>query len=120
MSAIVKSSVSRSNKGTKQPIANEGSLRHAKVECQVRREGRITCHIIDVVAGGSKWTFQNPAHFCKWVRERRGEPADIYIWGVPARRGQGSTEVAQFLAKQLRLPQLLYRWQLRKLAYVRK
>ena len=40
--------------------------------------------------------------------------------GVPARRGQGSTEVAQFLARQLRLPQPLYRWQLRKLACIRK
>ena len=80
----------------------------------------MTCHIIDVLAGESKWTFQNPAHFCKWLREGEENPVKIYIWGVPVRGGQGSTEVAQFLAKQLRLPKPLYRWQKRKLVYLKK
>ena len=51
---------------------------------------------------------------------KKREPTEVYIQRVPARRDQGSTEAPQFLAKQLRLPQLLYRWQPRKLAYVRK
>ena len=110
----------QANNGNKQPIANKGCLRVAKVQCQVRRQRRMTCHIIDVLAEGSKWTFQNPAHFCKWLRGREENSADIYIRGVPGRGGHGSTEVAQFLAKQLRLPKPLYMWQRRKLAYLRK
>ena len=80
----------------------------------------MTCHIIDVLAEGSKWTFQDLAHFCKWLREREENSANIHIRGVPGRRGQGSTEIAEFLAKQLQLPKLFYRWQRRKLAYLRK
>ena len=54
------------------------------------------------------------------ARPRRARLIYIYIWGVPAWGGQGSTEVAQILAKQFWLPKPLYRWQRRKLAYVRK
>ena len=66
------------------------------------------------------WTFQNPSHFCKWLGERKGNPAELYIRGVPARGGRGSTEVAQFLAKQLQLPNPLHRWQKWKVAYLMK
>ena len=104
------------NDGNEQPITNKGCLRHAKVQCQVRQQRRMSCHIIDILAEGSKWTFQNPAHFCKWLREREENSANINIRGVPAQRGQGNTEVAEFLAKRLRLPKPLYRWQRRKLA----
>ena len=44
----------------------------------------------------------------------------LYIQGVPARGGRGSTDVAQFLAKQLWLPKPLYRWQKRKGTYLLK
>ena len=67
-----------------QLIIKEGSLLQAKVE----RERRMSCHVIDVAAGGSKWTFQTPAHFCKWVRERRGEPSNIYA-GSACTKGPG-------------------------------
>ena len=80
----------------------------------------MTCHIIEAVTDCSKWTFQNPAHLCKWLGEREKDPAAIYIWGVPALGGQGSTEVAQFLAKQLRLPKPLYRRQKWKGTYLLK
>ena len=43
-------------------------------------------------------------------------PCPFLQMGERKKRGT----LAQFLAKQLRLPQPLYRWQLRKLAYVRK
>ena len=51
--------------GNKPPIVAKGCRIDAKCLCQVRRQRRMTCHIIDVLAEGSKWTFQDPAHFCK-------------------------------------------------------
>ena len=51
--------------GNKQPFIAKGCRIDAKCQCQVRRQRRMTCHIINVLAEGSKWTSQNPAHFCK-------------------------------------------------------
>ena len=54
------------------------------------------------------------------VGKKRGNLAELYIQGVPACGGRGSTEVARFLAQQLRLPNPLHRWQKRKVAYLLK
>ena len=77
-------------------------------------------HIIDVLAEGFKWTFHDPDHFRKWLRKREVNAGDIYIRGVPGRNHSGSTEVADFLAKELRLPKPLYKWKNRKLVYAQK
>ena len=100
--------------------AKEGGLKRAMSQCWVRRQREMTCHITEVLDTGSKWTFQNPSHFCKWLVERKKNPAELYIRGVPVRGGRGSTEVARFLAKQLRLPNPLHRWQKWKVAYLVK
>ena len=77
-------------------------------------------HTFDVLAEGFKWTFHDPGHFRKWLREREVNAGDIYIWGVPGRNHSGSVEVADILAKELRLPKPLYKWKKRKLVYVQK
>ena len=53
----------------------------------------MTCHIIDVLAEGSKWTFQDPAHLCKWLREREENSANIYIYIYGECQGEGSRAV---------------------------
>ena len=63
--------------GNKPPIIAKGCRIDAQCQCQVRRPRRMTCHIIDVLGEGSKWTFQDPAHFCKWLRERETNYGDI-------------------------------------------
>ena len=80
----------------------------------------MSCHIIDVLAEGFKWTFDDPDHFRKWLREREVNAGDIYIRGVPERNHNGSVEVANFLANEVRLPKPLYKWKKRKLVYVQK
>ena len=107
------------NNGNEQMPAKEGGLKRAESQCQVRRQREMTCHIIDVLDTGSKRTFQNPSHFCKWLGERKEDSDELYIRGVPARGGRGSTEVARFLAKQLRLPSPLHRWK-KQVAYLMK
>ena len=46
MYVIVKKFRGQVNDDNEWHATNEGSLRHAKVECQIRREARMTCHII--------------------------------------------------------------------------
>ena len=89
-------------------------------QCRVRRQRKMSRHIIDVLAKGFKWTFHDPDHFPKWLREREVNAGDIYIRGVPGWNHSGSTEVADFLAKELRLPKPLYKWKKRKSVYVQK
>ena len=87
------------NNGNERMPAKEGGLKHGMSQCQVRRQREMTCYVVKVLDAGSKRTFQNPSHFCKWLGERKGNLAELYIRGVPARGGRGSTEVARFLAK---------------------
>ena len=77
----------QANDGNERHATIEGCLRHAKVECQVRRQRRMT-NIIDVLARGSKWPFKNPAHFCKWLRERETGGSRLrYTYGEYLREG---------------------------------
>ena len=110
------------NNGNPRPVVAKECRVNDPCQCRVRRQRRITRHIIDVLAEGCKWTFQDPDHFRKCLREREVNAGDIYIRGVgvPGRGHSGSTEVADFLAKELKLPKPLYRWKKRKLAYVQK
>ena len=99
------------------PGMGEG-LMCVRSQCQVRRQREMTCYVVEVLDAGSKWTLNNASHFCKWLWERKGNPADLYVLGVPARGGRGSREVAQCLSKQLWLPNPLHQWQKRKVEYL--
>ena len=76
--------------------------------------------IIDVLAEVFKWTFHDPDHFRKWLREREVNAGDIYIRGGPGRNDSECVEVADFLAKEHRLPKPLYKWKKWKLVYLQK